>query len=130
MSDPAITPQRFTDPRHRRGVAGELAAARFLAERGWRLEAHRFRFGRHDLDLVVRKGPLVAFVEVKTRRSRRYGSPLEGVGWRKRKVLELGALWWRQRHGRPGDRYRFDLVAVELTGPGAPRITHLADAWR
>ena len=45
----------------------------YLVACGWQVEAHRFRIGRHDLDLIVRRGRLVAFVEVKTRRSLRCG---------------------------------------------------------
>ena len=46
--------------------------------------AHRFRLGQHDVDLIARRDPVVAFVEVKTRGTVAFGSPLEAVGWRKR----------------------------------------------
>ncbi|HEU4525437.1 MAG TPA: YraN family protein, partial [Gemmatimonadales bacterium] len=59
----------WADRRQRRGVAGERAAMAYLTSCGWNIESHRFRLGRHDVDLVARKGHLVAFVEVKTRRS-------------------------------------------------------------
>lgn len=119
----------FRDPRHLTGVRGELAALTYLADRGWKIEAHRYRFGRHDLDLVIRRGSVVAFVEVKTRHGSRLGAPADAVGWKKRRALALGARWWRREFGRPGDQYRYDLVAVALTGSG-PRIDHLEDAWR
>jgi len=125
-------PEACSDPRHRRGLLGELAARDYLLARGWVLLAHRYRFGRHDLDLIVRRGAVVAFVEVKARLPAGYGSPAEAVGWRKRRILERGAEWWRLRHERPGDRFRFDVVAVEF-GPeegGPPRVMHLEDAWR
>ena len=51
----------------------------YLTSCGWLIEAHRFRWGRHDLDLVARRGPLVAFVEVKTRGSTGFGAPIESV---------------------------------------------------
>jgi putative endonuclease len=98
---------------------------RHLLSHGWRIEAHRFRLGHHDLDLVARLGSTVAFVEVKTRRNRRFGAPAEAIGWRKRQVMTWLAEAWRQRFGRPDDRYRFDVIAVENG-----RVEHLADAWR
>jgi putative endonuclease len=119
----------WTDPRHLRGLAGEHAALAYLTACGWSVEAHRFRFGGHDLDLVIRRGPLVAFVEVKTRQSAESGPALESIGKRKRRSLELAAQCWRLRHGHKGDQYRFDVVTV--TGRGAQvRVEHLPDAWR
>jgi putative endonuclease len=119
------------DPRHARGLEGEQAAIAYLRAQGWVLESHRFRFGRHDLDLVMRSGDLVAFIEVKTRSSTRFGAAAESVGWRKRRILDQGAAWWRRQHGRPGDRYRFDVVEVYQQGAGgAPRVEHIPDAWR
>ena len=122
--------REWTDRRQRRGMAGERAAMRYLVACGWQVEAHRFRIGRHDLDLVVRRGRLVAFVEVKTRRSLRCGSPIEAVSALKRRLIERVALGWRLRHGRPGDEYRFDLVAVSDQGGGRFEVDHVADAWR
>jgi putative endonuclease len=119
----------WTDPRHRRGYAGERLAMQHLLRAGWRIEAHRFRLGRHDLDLVARRGDLVAFIEVKTRRSHRFGAPAESVGWQKRAVLSRLAETWRQRFGSADDRYRFDVITVECRSPGT-RVTHIADAWR
>lgn len=134
LPSPSELLARYANPAHRRGILGELAAMAELRRRGWTIEAHRFRFGRHDLDLVARRGDLVAFIEVKTRRSTAYGAPVEAVGWRKRRIVELGAQWWRRQFGAPGDRYRFDVMAVEFGRGGSPepvpRIVHVEDAWR
>jgi putative endonuclease len=130
MPRPVRAPLSWTDPRHRLGLEGEEAAIRFLTARGWSIEAHRFRVGRHELDLIVRRGTLVAFVEVKTRRGTGYGAGREAIGWRKRRALGRVAEAWRLRHGRPEDVYRFDVVEVV---PGAPReagVVHVEDAWR
>ena len=119
-------------------------AARWLEARGWRIEARRFRSGRRDLDLVARRGALVAFVEVKARRGGAFGDPVEAVHWRKRRELVRSANVWIDRHGRPGDAYRFDVVGVlfgragALDGGAAPserrarlavRVRHVADAF-
>jgi putative endonuclease len=121
----------WTDPRHRRGYAGERAAIAHLLRRGWRIEAHRFRHGHHDLDLVARRGALVAFIEVKTRAGRRFGRAAESVGWRKRGVITRLAEVWRLRFGRSGDEYRYDVITVEgpagCSTPG--QVTHIEGAW-
>lgn len=121
----------WTDPRHRRGYAGEKAAMSYLLRRGWHIEAHRFRLGHHDLDVVARLGSLVAFVEVKTRRSVRFGQPVEAVGRRKQMVMERLAELWRVRFGLPTDRYRFDVITVlEGASSTSPQVTHIEGAWR
>ena len=102
-----------------------------LIQNGWRIEAHRFRLGHHDLDLVARRGALVAFIEVKTRRSARFGRPEEAVSRRKRATLARIAELWRLRYGAPGDSYRFDVIAVEKgCSSTPPQVRHIEDAWR
>lgn len=123
----------WTHPGQRRGLWGERVALAYLTSCGWAVEAHRFRFGRHDVDLIVRRGALVAFVEVKTRGSASCGAPAAAVGWQKRRAIERAAEVWRLRYGRPEDRYRFDLVAVWVSRGGhggEVRVEHLPDAWR
>jgi putative endonuclease len=128
--------RRFTpvaeweDERQLLGLRGERIAIAFLTSCGWSVEAHRFKLGRHDLDLVIRRGSTVAFVEVKTRRSVTCGTALEAVGRRKQRDIARMASVWVLRHGRPGDLYRFDLVAVDEGKGGEPVVEHVEDAWR
>ncbi|UCD23547.1 MAG: YraN family protein [Gemmatimonadota bacterium] len=122
-------PATWTDPRHRRGVKGEAIALKFLESRGWSLLAHRFRLGRWEIDLIVRQGRLVAFVEVKTRRGSAFGSPLEAVTWHKRREIVRAARGWMDRHGRSDDVYRFDVVGVTMLPQGL-KIQYVEDAFR
>lgn len=110
------------------GLRGERIAARWLRLRGWHLVAHRFRTGHRDIDLVMRLGALVAFVEVKTRRGDRFGPPVAAVGWRKRRELATGAAIWVSRYGASGLSYRFDVVGVLINGQNG-RIEHVQDAF-
>jgi putative endonuclease len=120
---------------HLRGLWGERLALAYLTACGWDIEAHRYRAGRHDVDLIARRGSLVAFVEVKTRRTALCGTPVggsaaEAVHWRKRRAISRVAECWRVRMGRRTDRYRFDLVTVIIGAAGRTSIEHLPDAWR
>ena len=124
-SDPAT----WNDPRHRRGAEGEDIAREYLEGLGWVILDHRFRMGRLEIDLVARKGVLVAFIEVKTRWSRRFGSPLEAVTWHKRREITRVAQAWADRHGRANDTYRFDVIGVTLSKMG-PKVEHVEDAFR
>jgi putative endonuclease len=120
-SDPA----EWTDERQKRGLAGEEQAIRYLLSRGWSLVAHRFRMGRIEIDLVVRRGDLVAFVEVKARRGSAFGSPMEAVTGSKRREIVKAARAWVDRYGRPSDIYRFDCIGL-VDG----NLDHLEDAFR
>lgn len=125
---------------HERGRHGEAIAAQHLEERGWEILARNWRAGHREIDLVIRRENIVAFVEVKTRMGGRAGDPLEAVTRKKRREVEGAARRWileqGEVHGRrvagatPNqDRYRFDAVSVELRPGCAPRVRHLPDAW-
>jgi len=120
-SDPA----QWTDARQQRGLAGEAAAIRYLLSRGCDIVAHRFRAGHREIDLIARRGSVVMFVEVKTRRGRAFGSPLEAVTGAKRREVVKAARVWVDRWGRPGDVYRFDCIGI-VDG----QLEHVEDAFR
>ena len=101
-----------------------------LLQAGYALEAHRFKLGREEIDLVMRQGSVVAFVEVKTRLGTAFGSGGEAVGWRKRKAIGRVAEVWRARYGRPDDQYRFDVVEVFLGACHSLEVRHIEDAGR
>jgi putative endonuclease len=110
------------------GELGERLAERWVVRRGWRVLARRYRVGHRDLDLIVRRGQTVAFIEVKTRRRVEFGGPVAAVGGRKRRHLSHAATAWIDRHGPPGVEYRFDVVGVLING-GLIRIVHVENAF-
>lgn len=118
----------MTQARQAFGLLGERLAARWLVRAGWRVVCHRFRNGRRDVDLVVARDDLVAFVEVKARRGEAFGSPVEAVHWRKQRELCRSAQVWVDRFGVPGTRYRFDVIGVLVQGDRV-RIRHVEDAF-
>src|SRR2546430_7423185 len=107
-SDPA----EWTDERHKRGLAGEQQAIQYLLSRGWHIVAHRFRVGHTEIDLIVRQGSLVAFIEVKARRGDAFGSPLEAVPGATPREPVKAARGWVDRYGRPSRTYPFECVAI------------------
>ncbi|MGH7670208.1 MAG: YraN family protein [Gemmatimonadaceae bacterium] len=110
------------------GELGERIAERWLARRGWRVVHRRYRFGHRDIDLVVERDGVVAFVEVKARSGERFGDPIEAVNWRKRIELERSALSWISHHGRSDESYRFDVVGILMEGRRV-RVRHVENAF-
>jgi putative endonuclease len=118
----------MTKQRQALGLQGERIAARWLRLEGWALVAHRFRSGHRDIDLIVRRDDVVAFVEVKARRGDGFGSPVDAVHHRKQRELGRSAQVWVDRFGNDGLSYRFDVVGVLISGSQV-RIRHVPDAF-
>jgi putative endonuclease len=110
------------------GELGERIAERWLRRQGWRVMQRRFRTGHRDIDLVVERDGLVAFVEVKARHGDRFGDPVEAVNWKKQKELGRSAQVWIDRHGRAPEAYRFDVIGVLVAGPRV-RVRHVENAF-
>ena len=110
------------------GEEGERIAEAWLASHGWRILHRRFRSGHRDLDLVAERSGVVAFVEVKARRGRSFGSPVEAVYWRKQRELTRSAAVWIARFGGAKQLFRFDVIGVLIDESGT-RIEHVENAF-
>ncbi|MFH1842827.1 MAG: YraN family protein [bacterium] len=107
-----------TSPYHL-GRHGEELAAQFLEMCGYHCLGRRYRKWDGEIDLIVRRGPLLVFLEVKARRSNRCGRPEEAVTPQKLGRLRRVALSFLQENPVAGIvEYRFDVIAVELLGDG------------
>jgi putative endonuclease len=108
----------------RRGVAAERRAARWYRLRGWRVLDANVWAGGNELDLVVRRGRELRFVEVKEKRSPRF-DPFEAVTPEKqRRVRRAAAAWLAARPALRGLRVGFDVVGVR-----EGRLERLRDAF-
>jgi putative endonuclease len=110
------------------GMLGERIAERWLRRDGWMVVSRRFRNGRRDIDLVVRRESTVAFVEVKARKGDDFGGPVAAVNWRKQRELTRSAQVWIDRHGQAAEDYRFDVVGVLVNGDRV-RVCHVPEAF-
>jgi len=101
----------------------ELRAARWYRLRGYRVLDRNVWLAGAELDLVVRRGSVVAFVEVKSKAGPGFGDPLEMVTPEKMKRIRRAAAAWLVS-APPGLVPRFD-VAAERAG----RMEVLQDAF-
>jgi len=119
---------RMTAESQELGERGERIAEAWLAQRGWRILDRRFRRGHRDLDLVAEREGVVAFVEVKARRGRSFGDPVEAVNWRKQRELTRSASVWMARFGGGKQLFRFDVIGVLMDESGV-RVRHVENAF-
>lgn len=113
------------------GLWGEDLAAHRLTADGWTVVERNLRCGRREIDLVVRRGITLVFVEVKTRKGVGFGSPEEAVTWKKRLEIEAVARYYLARSGDHDLDIRFDVIAI--VADDRHRVlsyTHIEDAWR
>ncbi len=110
------------------GKWGEQVAARYLAQKGYRLLARNWKDGHRDLDIVAADGSTLVVVEVKTRRNNVFNEPEEAVDWRKVRSLSLAAGKYVKIHGIDAD-IRFDIVAVTGTDDDNCRVNHIENAF-
>lgn len=115
-------PAARRSPSQRDGDEGEDQALNLLATRGLRLLARNLSCPLGEIDLVMRDGDLLVFVEVRARRSSRYGGAAASIGPDKRRRLRRAARFFlpmlarKHWHGiEPA--CRFDVVALEPDGP-------------
>ena len=104
------------------GAFGEAWAAGYLSRLGYRVLDRNVRFRAGELDIVAREGDDLVFVEVKCRRSRRFGSPESSITRRRFRRLENAIAEYLAREALEPDSYRVDVVSLEVDGAG--RVAH------
>ena len=108
---------------------GEDIAARYLVAQGWRIVGRNVRCGRTgEIDIVAERSGVLAFVEVKTRRTDAFGTPGEAVTWRKQARIRSLARAYLMRVRPSAGAIRFDVVEVRAGG-ARPHVTHLEGAF-
>jgi putative endonuclease len=105
------------------GRRGERIAGWWLRLKGWRVLDRRVRTKAGEVDLVARRGNLIAFVEVKTRATE---AELDlAIDQRRLARVAAAAEVLMPRYAGPGDDIRVDVI---LLAPGRPP-RHIENAW-
>ena len=117
-------------PRRRLGDQGEGHARRYLEARGLTFVTANWRCPAGELDLVMRDGDEIVFVEVKTRRGEGMGRAEDAITPAKAgRLLATGEWFLAQTPDLADAIWRVDLVAITLDGTGAVRrLTHVVNA--
>ena len=111
------------------GSRSEALARRFLTLHGYVIQEINVRFPVGEIDIIAWDGPALCFVEVRSASSNEWGGALESIGDRKRLHLIRAARWYLTRLRPLPEETRFDVVAVDWSGPDAPRIELIRRAF-
>jgi putative endonuclease len=114
---PASTrPARPT--RHSDGARAEAVVAAWLERRGYSIVCTNLRIGHLEVDVVARRGPVIAVVEVRTRGAKAWTRALGSVDRKKQlRLRRAGERLWQRRykHDASAERLRYDVASVNLT---------------
>jgi putative endonuclease len=110
------------------GSGGERLAAQWLTEKGFSILKRNFRQGRYEVDIIAGRDHILHFIEVKCRRSIRYGHPEESVNRKKLEHVLQGGSGWLSR--RPNfRRVQYDVLAIILRRSAPPEFTLFEDVY-
>lgn len=104
-------------PRSLQNIAkiGEKLAVEHLKTQGYQILDENYRFQRGEIDIIAKHEERIVFVEVKTRRSLKYGLPQSAVTEQKQRQISKIALAYLQTHNLMDAPCRFDVIAIQLT---------------
>ena len=111
------------------GQSAESIADEYLRKKGYRIIDRNVRSPSGELDLVARLGDTVVFIEVKARRTEKYGGVSYSINRRKeQRIIKLAAQYLAKHHLH-GQPCRFDVILCK-GGQTAPiEIEHIEDAF-
>ncbi len=109
------------------GNDGEQAACAHLEEKGYQILERNYRYRKSEVDLIVKHGNWLVFVEVKTRSSSFFGYPEEFVDRKKQFLIFEAAENYVYEKDWNGN-VRYDIVSVMLTR-GKVEVYHIEDAF-
>ena len=106
------------------GNIGEDLAVRFLEKKGMKILQRNFRYGKEEIDIIVYDPTeeQLIFVEVKTRRSQKYGLPEQSVNWSKQKAIQKVARYYIYKHYEDEPSWKISIVPIEIVGRKVVRV--------
>lgn len=109
---------------------GESLAVKHLKARGCHILVQNYRARRGEIDIIVRDGEFTVFVEVKTRRSLKFGLPQAAVTLQKQRQISKVALAYLQSRNLLDAPCRFDVIAIHLSPQlELLRLEHIESAF-
>jgi putative endonuclease len=119
----------MTAKRKALGDFGERYARERLEGAGYRIMGTKVRLPSGEIDIVAKDGKTTAFIEERTKQSRRFGSGEESITPAKQEKLATLASEYAEAHPGIGDDWRVDVIAIDVDGGGqVVRFAHHKNA--
>ena len=111
------------------GARGEEIAHDYLISKGFEIIRRNYRYGRGEIDLIVKKDEILIFVEVKSRKNLEYGPPELSVTKRQQRQIRRTASAYLYENGNDDCDCRIDVIAILMKGKEKPAINHIINAF-
>ena len=94
------------------GSTYEKITGEYLKEQGYEIVTYNFSCKTGEIDIIAKDGCYLVFVEVKYRKDKRQGDPLEAISLRKQRSISKCALYYMKRNRISDVPVRFDVVGI------------------
>jgi putative endonuclease len=108
------------------GSKGEDTVVEYLKKKGYLVIEKNFRTRMFEIDIIAKTGNIICFIEVKSRKTSKYGLPREAVTRKKQNQIIKGAMTYIKYKKLKTFVYRFDVVEVFLN---EGKINHIENAF-
>jgi putative endonuclease len=104
--------------RRETGALGEKIACDFLGKNGYDIVETNYHCPEGEIDIITKQADTLVFVEVRTKKSRLFGSPEESITQVKKEKLQTLAKRYGQEHENLPATWRIDVVAIQMDDSG------------
>jgi putative endonuclease len=111
------------------GQIGEELAIQYLTKKGYYILDQNFKVPFGEIDIITEKNNCICFVEVKCRKSKKYGLPEEAItSYKKKKIIRVAQYYIKKKHIK-NRIIRFDVVSIQFDQHQLKAIRHITNAF-
>lgn len=109
------------------GKAGEALATSYLKKKKYKILELNYHNQIGEIDIIAKDKKYIVFIEVKTRKSRAFGDPLEAINIEKQHKIKQVAQLYLLKNKLTDKEYRFDVISI--LGNDDYEINHIENAF-
>jgi putative endonuclease len=111
------------------GEIGEEIAVQYLAKKGYIILEKNLKVNFGEIDIIAEKNNCICFVEVKSRKTMKYGLPEEAITQlKKKRIIKVAQFYIKKKHIR-NKLFRFDVISINFEKIISGKIRHIKNAF-
>lgn len=114
--------------RQKFGEQSESIAVSYLKKQGYKIIEQNYRTKLGEIDIIAKEKGTIAFIEVKSRKSKNFGNPKWAVTPKKQRKISMVALWYLKTTKQSNVKARFDVVSI-ISDHDNPSIEIIKNAF-